>query len=269
MEQFNPEISIVAVDDHDVIVTFDSAAPHDHARAVRALRIGRDFSELACAVAGFGDSEHSAVGDRKEYRGDITLVVRDRQGAQHTHILASPVLWLPALGKLRKSKEYQFPAPADVALALRQGLADSLGAALAGYYDKEAQIDLLTRAPAAPAPAEARGYGLAPAALPAPGAGAPAWLRARPAANQTAEQKRRNGRRIVLAALLTPLLVYGLLAATGTLGKRADPIQDAVAQAMTQDPRSLQAQVDLTKETLKQMGLDPGKAGDTGCFAPQ
>ena len=71
------------------------------------------------------------------------------------------------------------------------------------------------------------------------------------------------------AALITPLLVYGLLAATGTLGKRADPIQEAVAQAMTQDPRSLQAQVDLTKETLKQMGLDPGKAGDTGCFAPQ
>ena len=269
MEQFTPEISIVAVDDHDVIITFDTASPHDHARAVRALRIGRDFAALGCEVAGFGDGEHSAVGDRKEYRGDITLVVTDRQGASHTHTLASPALWLPAVGKLRKSKEFRFPAPADVALALRQGLADSLGAALAGYYDKESQIDLLTRAPAAPAPAEARAYAFAPPPA-APGAGAPAWLRARPAAaNQTAEQKRRNGRRIVAAALITPLLVYGLLAATGTLGKRADPIQEAVAQAMTQDPRSLQAQVDLTKETLKQMGLDPGKAGDTGCFAPQ
>lgn len=57
MEQFNPEISIVAVDDHDVIVTFDSAAPHDHARAVRA---------------------------------------------RHIHTLASPVFWLPAVGKLLK-----------------------------------------------------------------------------------------------------------------------------------------------------------------------
>ena len=134
MEQFTPEMSIVAVDEHDAIVTFDSAAPHDHARAVKALRIARDFAAISCGVAGFGDADNSEIGDRKEYRGSITLVVTDRQGAVQTHELAAPVFWLPALGKLRRSKAYNFPAPADVLLALRQGMADSLGGALAGYY---------------------------------------------------------------------------------------------------------------------------------------
>lgn len=266
MIQFTPEISIVAVDEHDAIVSFDSAAANDHARTVRALRIGRDFAAVTFELNGFADTDLSAVGDRKEYRGTIDLVTTARDGTVQRHALAAPELWLPAQGKMRRGGGFVFPAPADVALALRQGLADAMGQALAAYYGKEAQIDLQARTPAAPAVHELRGVGGAAA----PTAAQAAWFGKRPAANQAgpASTKQRTWRRIMVAALVTPLVVYGALAATGAT-RRADPIQEAVAHAMAQDPRSLQAQVDLTKETLKQMGLDPGKAGDTGCFAQQ
>lgn len=65
--------------------------------------------------------------------------------------------------------------------------------------------------------------------------------------------------------------VVGLLLASAPfMGSNvADPIQTAVAQNMAQDPASITAQVELTKETLRQMGLDPGAAGDLGCLAPR
>ncbi|WP_323025713.1 hypothetical protein [Castellaniella sp.] len=71
---------------------------------------------------------------------------------------------------------------------------------------------------------------------------------------------------LVLAALISFAAVAGL---ESWSGGKMDPIQAAVSQNMTQDPASIMAQVELTKETLRQMGLDPGRGGDLGCLAPQ
>lgn len=69
---------------------------------------------------------------------------------------------------------------------------------------------------------------------------------------------------------LVGVLVLAVAAGISTWnGGRMDPIQAAVAQNMAQDPASIMAQVELTKETLRQMGLDPGRGGDLGCLAPE
>ena len=47
----------------------------------------------------------------------------------------------------------------------------------------------------------------------------------------------------------------------------AEAQQKVLLGEMKEDPASVAAQVELTKQTLKQMGLDPGKSGDTGCLA--
>ena len=47
----------------------------------------------------------------------------------------------------------------------------------------------------------------------------------------------------------------------------ADPVQSAVNKALSQDPRSRDEQIEITRSTLKEMGLDPGKNGDLGCLA--
>lgn len=273
MEQFNPDMRLMAVDEHDVIVSFDSASANDHARGAKAIRIARDFAEISVAVDGFTDTELSSLGDKKEFRGAVKLIVKDRAGAASEYVLAEPVLWVGAVARNRKAATYSFPAAEQVVLSVRQGMADALSYALAEYYSKEAHMDTLSRSPA-------------PVMLAGAAAvqGAVSEVRAAPqlalakqhgeinyrkpigAANDADKKKLRN--RLLAAAVITPLVVWGALAATvGTANN--DPIKNAVAQAMTEDPRSVQAQVDLTKETLKQMGLDPGKAADTGCLAPQ
>ena len=47
----------------------------------------------------------------------------------------------------------------------------------------------------------------------------------------------------------------------------AEAQQKVLLGDMKEDKASVAAQVELTKETLKQMGLDPGKSGDVGCLA--
>ncbi|ANN80829.1 hypothetical protein [Bordetella flabilis] len=76
----------------------------------------------------------------------------------------------------------------------------------------------------------------------------------------------RSAAVVAAVAVVGFCLAYGLSARTG---HAADPIQAAVAENMAQDPASITAQVELTKQTLRSMGLDPGRAGDLGCLAAQ
>lgn len=267
MEQFNPALSIVAVDENDAVVTFDFASANDSERAPKALRIPRKFNELSIAVTAF--ESLGELGDRKEYRGSIKLTVKPLEGEAVEHVLAEPRLWIDAESRNRKkgAHPFNFYSPEAVTRAVRVGVANALSRALGAFYAKEAHIDTLARSPAQPVAAAA------PVALadarPATGIIGAIQSFAAPAtaANDDPAEKKRFRKKVIFAAIATPVVVFALLTAGGAL-KKNDPIQDAVAKAMTQNPSSTQAQVELTKETLKQMGLDPGKSGDIGCLAP-
>lgn len=270
LEQFNPDIRIVAIDANDVAVTFDSAAAHDDARAPKVVRISRDFTALTVKVEGFLDAPDSSLGDRKEFLGSIKLVVSADKGDTE-HMLAEPDLWIGAESRNRKGNvPFNFPSASAVQRAVRHGVAAALTRALAAYYAKEGQMDSIGRMPA-PSLVPAEGRVMLPSA-PVPAAthaGVFDAFTASAANDGSPESKSRFRKRLVMLAVATPLAVYGLLWLGGTVSKKPDPIQDAVAKAMVQSPAAAQAQVDLTKETLKQMGLDPGKSGDVGCLAQQ
>lgn len=265
MEQFNPALSIVAVDENDAVVTFDFASASDSERAPKALRIPRKFNELSIAVTAF--ESLGELGDRKEYRGSIKLTVKPLEGDAIEHVLAEPRLWIDAESRNRKkgAHPFNFHSTDAVTRAVRVGVANALSRALGAFYAKEAHIDTLARSPAQPVTAAA------PVADVRPASGIVGAIQsfAAPAtaANDDPAEKKRFRKKVIFAAIATPLVVFALLTAGGAL-KKNDPIQDAVAKAMTQNPSSTQAQVELTKETLKQMGLDPGKSGDIGCLAP-
>lgn len=265
MEQFNPALSIVAVDENDAVVTFDFASASDSERAPKALRIPRKFNELSIAVTAF--ESLGELGDRKEYRGSIKLTVKPLEGDAIEHVLAEPRLWIDAESRNRKkgAHPFNFHSTDAVTRAVRVGVANALSRALGAFYAKEAHIDTLARSPAQPVAAAA------PVADVRPASGIVGAIQsfAAPAtaANDDPAEKKRFRKKVIFAAIATPLVVFALLTAGGAL-KKNDPIQDAVAKAMTQNPSSTQAQVELTKETLKQMGLDPGKSGDIGCLAP-
>lgn len=79
---------------------------------------------------------------------------------------------------------------------------------------------------------------------------------------------RTRQNRLVLAALVGPVLAVLLIWALRSNSGPTD-VERAVNAAMMQDPALIETQVDLTRNTLKQMGIDPGKPGDLGCLAPR
>jgi hypothetical protein len=76
-------------------------------------------------------------------------------------------------------------------------------------------------------------------------------------------------RKTVVAAVAAPMVLWTMMWGVGHIGRKTDPVEQAIAKMAVQNPDSIRAQVDLTKETLKSMGLDPGKAGDVGCLTQQ
>ena len=88
MEQFNPALSIVAVDENDAVVTFDFASSNDSERAPKALRLSRKFSELTVVVTPF--ETLGELADRREYRGTIKLVVNPQARPSTTSTRTRP-----------------------------------------------------------------------------------------------------------------------------------------------------------------------------------
>ena len=75
-----------------------------------------------------------------------------------------------------------------------------------------------------------------------------------------------TGRVATIAAVAVPffLVAGGFL----YLNNNKDPLVIDSGQVQMTDPQFTE-QVELTKATLKAMGLDPGASGDVGCLAPQ
>lgn len=268
MEQFNPDIRVIAVDQDDVVVMFDTAYHEDATRSMKTMRLPRKFSELSITVAPF--ISHGELGDKKEYRGTITLVVKDHSGTESLHILAEPLLWIEAMARNRKRgvnpNPYLFYSTDEVTRSVRTGIANALARALVAYYGKESQMDTVARSPIQHTQPMMDTRPLAVAGKAA--VEMQSFVGSMPVAANDPVEKKRFYKKVLVAAVATPVLVYSLLWVGGAVVKKNDPIQEAVAHAMRQDPKSMQAQVDLTKATLAQMGLDPGKAGDVGCLAP-
>ena len=88
---------------------------------------------------------------------------------------------------------------------------------------------------------------------------------------QTVGLLRVNGRcwqiraslKIISKEVLLLVAVFRIMAAP------SDPVQVAVNKALANDPRARDEQIEITRQTLREMGLDPGKNGDLGCLAAQ
>jgi hypothetical protein len=257
MQLFNPQIHIAAVDDHDTVVTFDSAAIFDSERSVRALRIERRFRDLSVAIEGFDEVSTREGDEAVEYRGTVRLRVKSADSQDQDLVLAQLQLRPVAIRSWVGARAY--PTAEQVAHHVRQGIATAFGRALKAYYEKEEQLDTLARtanepaADALPGPPElARSSGIRSRAR---GRALPSSL----------SDQRRSRARMIAAVVGAPVLLIACLMIISP--RKHDPIADAVARSMIQNPASVQEQVDLTTRTLKQMGLDPGRSNDVGCLA--
>ena len=91
-----------------------------------------------------------------------------------------------------------------------------------------------------------------------------------PTKDSLVEKQKKWG---LIAACLVPLmfvLFFWWLGGSGSEPSASSQAYDeAFQKAMATNPEVIESQVQMTKETLKGMGLDAGAAGDLGCLAPE
>jgi len=91
-----------------------------------------------------------------------------------------------------------------------------------------------------------------------------------PVKDTLVEKRKKWG---LIAACLVPLifvLFFWWLGGSGSAPSASSQAYDeAFQKAMATNPEVIESQVQMTKETLKGMGLDAGAAGDLGCLAPE
>lgn len=261
MQVFTPTLHIAAVDNQDVAVIFDSGAANDYARAVKTVRVPRTFTELSIQVSAFVEAPGDPASHLREYSGSIVLQVKGAEERQSQHTLAEPRLRLEA--ERTRSKPALFPSTEALTQTVRQGVAAAFGRALAGYQAKETQIDAVTRLAMGRLPFTADG-GADRGTTSASAARNAVLEGPTEAANDSVIERKRFRNRMIAAVVISPLIVFALLS---FVGKKHDPIAEAVAKSMVEDPRSLASRVELTTATLKAMGLDPGKSSELGCLA--
>lgn len=256
--EFDPSIRIFGSAEH-LLVVFDSQSPHDVLRATRTVRIPRAFKQLTLVVTGFDAAEDD--GHQRALKGGVSLAIQGESDVLSSHELAA--LQLVFHAEADRKGALTHIDPALVAYKVRQALSESLNEALNDYFQRDEAERLATQ----------------PEAFHAAPVGAPRYHGAAPqpsrqalreqAASDAAGQARSRRRKTVLAWLVPPVLVIAALATMSHLASTQSPIENAVAQQMANDPESIKAQVELTKQTLQSMGLDPGQGGDLGCLAPQ
>jgi len=271
MINFNPEIRLVAIDAADLVLTFDSASAEDEARSLKVIRLPRVFTQLRVEVSTF--TRGNEVADYSTYQGKVNVVVVTGED-EKTLTLAELNLRVPAKGRSRKkgAPPFEYHLANVVHAVVRQGVCGAFSAALGAFYAKEAYLDALSRSPKLAEPVVAPGTAMTLPSSPlfaSGGVGPAANFWQAPAANQssgTAQDRRRFAKRLGLTAVASVAVVLVLLGVTGGLKPR-DPVKEAVTRAMSRDPSIAQAQIDITKQTLRDMGLDPGKSADLGCLA--
>ena len=266
MEKFSPTLRIESVGSGHIAITFDTAMENDAARSPTSIRLSRDFTSMEFGLEGFADEPLSEVGNKKLFKGTIKLLVKTSDN-QQDHILATPQFWVSSIRRGGKGeKAYIFPTGEKVAQIIRQGMAVAFSHSIGAYWGNEAYLDMSARYPS-----NAVEIGMGERLMPTPRFKTSARMPSFPsipmtAANDASPVTKRFRRNMVLM-IAVPMIILGIV----WLLKPAssDPVHEAVAQAMNQDANSVQSQVELTKQTLLTMGLDPGKSGDVGCLAPQ
>ena len=255
--EFDPSIRLFGSAEH-LLVVFDSQSPHDALRATRTGRIPTAFKQLSLVVAGLDAAEDD--GHRRMLTGSVSLAIQDDADVLSSYELAA--LQLVFHAEADRKGALTHIDPALVAYQVRQALSECLNQALNDYFQRE-EAQKASAQPEAlqPVAVSAQYHGAAPQ---------PSRKALREQAASDAERQARSRRRkAVLAWVVPPVLVIAVLSTLSHLASSQSPIENAVAQQMANDPESIKAQVELTKQTLQSMGLDPGQGGDLGCLAPQ
>lgn len=251
LPEFVPDLRIIARGSDRLMVTFDTATDLDLRRSPRIVMV--DMTGVTNISTGLQDIEVVDAVDKQLVTGRINLLTTRPNAEPETYLLADIELHLHAQGRPGKDGKFSFPSPSAIEQMILQGVADAFADASIAYGDAAGAPT------AAPQPAAER----APS-WPRP---APAYAGAGAVRHGSGRSPGRSGWKTYLLLGLAALLL--LAAAARLMSAPSDPLQSAVNKALASDPKARDEQIEITRQTLREMGLDPGKNGDLGCLAAQ
>lgn len=242
---------------------FDSQSTQDLNRSTRVVRIPNSFKQLSIETSGFTDPEDG--GRYQALSGKVLVNAMEQNGAAVEYGLAEIKLALP--GDVDGRGNVISADASEIAYTIRQACSVALSEALFEHYQNN------VTAKAFPEGAFYEGVGQKPLFKVGRMSGASGVVGAGPS-NRTHRRQdvegpgfwRKHGMKV--AILIPPALLAALLIGAW-IKPSSSSVDNAVARQMANDPESIKAQVELTKQTLQSMGLDPGQGGDLGCLAPQ
>ena len=256
---YRPDLNLYHLGD-EFILTFDSRCPQDATRGMRSMRIPADYLDMVVKIEGFTIKED---GDGvRAIPGSVHLVVADKNG-EKKYQLSDSVMIFSAPYKKGVPQYDNLITPPQVAYAVYQGVSEALNRVLNEQLWGIVQTSKRAVQVAATLPPETT------ESLPRAKPSQPPRPSQADATNDNLFDRCKswltNNKKKVLAVPLVAIVTWWGMSLIYT---PPSPVEKA-AVAATMNPQDLEAQIRLTTETLKQMGIDPGSPQDMGCITPQ
>lgn len=264
LPDFVPELRVVANGSasHRLVLVFDTATDLDLLRSPRIVMV--DTEGVTSITTSVEDLAVEETLLRQFATGKIQLVTQKGAAEGSKYLLADFKILIEAVGKPDKGGKMNFPPASEIEQLIRQGVADAFSEASIDmiHNDQSAAAtsspsSLVDQGPSRSAAAWGPRLAMAQQGV-GHGSGA-----TRGSAGSRAHMSKKMMAALALLALLLVVAIFKIATASN------DPVQVAVNKALANDPRARDEQIEITRSTLKEMGLDPGKNGDLGCLAAQ
>ncbi|MCL2876017.1 MAG: hypothetical protein FWF12_06960 [Betaproteobacteria bacterium] len=258
---FKPDLRIFQIED-TLVVTFDSRCPFDATRSLHSVRVPVDYQMMSVKVSNFADKVDSD--GMRRICGTIHLVVTDKEGREEALLLSDCTMTFVAPMQKSLPLYEQLVTPSQVANTVCQGVSEALNAALhnllqdlertarhAARFALKSTLSTTEAEPKAPGTFVRRPSPISRFWVPpANDEQSPTW------------KKRLKFATIVVGAGILTWVVMGSYFSN-------QPPREKAAVAAAMNPQDIDAQIRLTTEVLKEMGLNPGKPQDVGCLGRQ
>lgn len=261
LPDFAPEFRVVnrGPANNSLIILFDTATDQDLKRSPRLVVVSMEgVSNISVELEPISVTDEVV---HQHHSGKINLITKtEDETVTKSYLLADFTLEVAGSGKPDAAGKLIFPAADEIEQLVRQGVADAFADASLEMIYSTPHADH-PQAHAAPMQGGTGAWAPRFAHAPAMPAFAPAGGSARGSAAGKASWSKKHYAVVGVLALVLIVSAFKLLSSN------TDPVQQAVNNALANDPRSRDEQVEITRQTLKEMGLDPGKNGDLGCLA--
>ena len=244
LNEFEPLVKILPwgdINDKKLIITFDSNFICDQNRSVQVTVVDKKFFESnpQCIIK---KKEFNNTEGNTECSYDLVLEPRsETNGTKSIINVASMQFHIPAIEYSKKEQKYQYIEEDVVEATIREKTMDIFSEAMDNYLI--CQQMPIQELKAFPFQSESN--------------------------RSVIYSNLEEGKKIKNSLKWYHWLGMGMAAILliSFLTPKKSPIDTAVYNAMQQDPASVESQVELTKKTLKEMGLDVNNSGsDLGCL---